>query len=218
LVFGVEENDWNEQAERNSRSILRGLAGNISQSLMMLKLRVSEMGVACVGIWWLGWRGERVMAGKIQSPEKELRFTRSGQAVGYWIGAAVMLTVGLTLLACAWYRDINPQLPHPLWAVLPVLLAVVFARLAARLTRHAYLILTPLGIEVFPFFRPAQTMNLISWQELADAEVDGDFTRLTLHHNVERTSGVHLSLRPIRADRRELLAKAVMGRLSRGGE
>jgi hypothetical protein len=44
--------------------------------------------------------------------------------------------------------------------------------------------------------------------------VDGKFTRLTLHHDLEKTSGIHLSLTPIRADRRSLLAKAVLGRLS----
>ena len=31
-----------------------------------------------------------------------------------------------------------------------------------------------------------------------------------------KSSGIHLSLRPIRADRRELLAKAVIGRLQAG--
>ena len=42
---------------------------------------------------------------------------------------------------------------------------------------------------------------------------------LTLHHDEARTSGIHLSLRPIREDLRGLLAKAVIGRtdLARGG-
>ena len=30
------------------------------------------------------------MAGKLQSPEKELRFTRSGQAAVFWVIAAVL--------------------------------------------------------------------------------------------------------------------------------
>lgn len=154
------------------------------------------------------------MAATIQSPEKELRFTRSGQASHFWVGAAVLTSVGITLLATSIYRDINPQLPHPVWASVPLLLAAVMARLAVGMTRHAYLILTPLGIEIFPFFRPAEGMRLVLWQEVDHAEVDKKASYLTLHHDAGKSSGIHLSLTPIRADRRTLLAKAVLGRLS----
>jgi len=154
------------------------------------------------------------MAATIQSPEKELRFTRAGQAGLFWMIAAVLATVGITMLATAIYRDINPELPHPGWAAVPLVLAFVMARVAIRLTRHAYLILTPLGIEIFPFFRPTNGMRLILWQEVDHAEVNEKITRLTLHHDSGKTSGIHLSLKPIRADRRTLLAKAVLGRLS----
>lgn len=154
------------------------------------------------------------MAAKIQSPEKELRFTRSGQASLFWVAAAVLAATGITILATAIYRDINPLLPHPAWAVLPLALATAIARLAVGMTRHAYLILTPLGIEIFPFFRPAEGMRLVTWQEVHHAEVDEKNTRLTLHCDAGKTSGIHLSLTPIRADRRTLLAKAVLGRLS----
>ena len=154
------------------------------------------------------------MAATIQSPERELRFTRSGQASHFWVAAAVLAAIGITLLATAIYRDINPQLPHPAWALLPLALAASVARVAMGLTRHAYLILTPLGIEIFPFFRPAEGMRLVLWQELDHAEVNEKNTRLTLHHDAGKSSGIHLSLTPIRADRRTLLAKAVLGRLS----
>lgn len=153
------------------------------------------------------------MAAMLQAPEKELRFTRSGQAAVFWILAAVLAAIGITLLATAIYRDLNPLLPHPAWALLPILMALAVARIAIGLTRHAYLILTPLGIEIFPFFRPADGMRLIVWQEVAVAEVNERLTRLTLHHNAEKSSGIHLSLMPIRADRRSLLAKAVIGRV-----
>ncbi|MEO7098052.1 MAG: hypothetical protein ABI162_01735 [Luteolibacter sp.] len=156
------------------------------------------------------------MAGKLQSPEKELRFTRSGQAAVFWVMGAVLAAVAITLLASAHYRDINPQLPHPAWAILPLVLSAAVAKVAMGLTRHAYLILTPLGIEIFPFFRPAEGMRLVTWQEVAAAEVDEKNTLLTLHHNAEKSSGIHLSLTPIRADRRSLLAKAIIGRLSPG--
>lgn len=152
------------------------------------------------------------MAG-LQSPEKELRFTRSGQAPLFWVLAAVLAAGAVTLVATAAYRDVNPRLPHPAWALVPLVCAAAAARLALRLTRHAYLILTPLGIEIFPFFRPADGMNLVLWQEIHEVEVDEKFTWLTLHHTAERSSGVRLSLRPVRHDRRALLARAVQGRL-----
>lgn len=154
------------------------------------------------------------MAVQIQSPEKELRFTRSGQASLFWIAAAVLAAVSVTLLACAWYRHINPDVPHPAWALLPFAFAAFMARTAIQLTRHAYLILTPLGIEIFPFFRPANGMQLVMWQEIDHASVNPATTRLTLHRDAAESSGIHLSLMPILAERRSLLAKAVLGRLS----
>jgi hypothetical protein len=152
------------------------------------------------------------MAGGIQSPEKELRFTRSGQAVLFWLASAVFGAVAITMLATSPYRQINPLLPHPIWALLPLLIAVMSWRLAWRLTRHAYVLLTPLGIEIFPFFRPAAGMTLVPWQQIASVEVDAGLTRLTLHHDDRKSSGIHLSLRPIRADKREWLIKALAGR------
>lgn len=158
------------------------------------------------------------MASRVQSPEKELRFTRSGQAALFWVLSAVCAAMAVTMAATSLYRDINPELPHPAWALVPLGLAVIAGRLAARLTRHAYLILTPLGIEIFPFFRPDRGMRLVVWQEVAAAEVNPPMTRLTLHHDAAKTSGIHLSLKPVRADRRELLAKAVVGRVNAARE
>lgn len=157
------------------------------------------------------------MAAGIQSPEKELRFTRSGQAVIFWLAAAVLAAVALTLAATSMYRADNPQLPHPAWALLPLLASLATALLAMRLTRRAYLILTPLGIEIFPFFRPADGMRLVIWQELHSAEVNVDRSRLTLHHDAAKSSGIHLSLRPIRAENRDLLLKALAGRVQSNG-
>jgi hypothetical protein len=155
-----------------------------------------------------------VMAGKIQSPEKELRFTRAGQSIAFWLVAAVLIGAGIILAVTALCRDLNPRLPHPAWAILPILLAAAPVKLAIHLTRHAYLILTPLGIEIFPFFRASQGMQLIMWQEIATAEVNAAATQLTLHRNFEKSSGIHLSLWPISKHRRSLLAKAVIGRLA----
>lgn len=156
-----------------------------------------------------------MMTGSIAAEEKELRFTRSGQAPVFWLLAAVAFSTATTLLATAAYRDVNPALPHPAWALLPLVSAMGALRLAVHLTRHAYLILSPVGIEVFPFFRPAANMEVFPWGGISDAEMDAGKRMLTLHFNAEKTSGVHLSLAPIRRDRRAFLEKAVLGRIGK---
>ena len=153
------------------------------------------------------------MAKNIQSPEQELRFTRSGQATGFWLVAAILAAACITLFAASFYRGFNPQLPHPAWALAPLAIAIFAARLAWRMTRHAYLILTPLGIEIFPLLRPAAGMRLVLWQEIESMEMNAANSRLTLHHDEAKTSGVHLSLRPIAVERRALLIKALQGRI-----
>lgn len=149
----------------------------------------------------------------VAEPQKELRFTRSGQAVGFCVAGAVLCGVAVTLIATGVYRPENPELPHPAWAVPCLVLALCAFFLASRLTKHAYLILTPMGLEIFPFFRPAKGMQMVFWQEISAAEIDERGKWLTLHFNDERTAGMHLSLSPVRKKLRELLAKAVLGRV-----
>lgn len=150
---------------------------------------------------------------KVLEKEKELRFTRSGQAVVFWIAAAVFAAACVILVSISFHRYENPRLPHAAWALVPMCFAMGVGRLAYRLTRHAYLILTPLGIEVFPFFRPASGMQSVFWSEIHAVEADEKEKRLTLHFNAEKSAGIHLSLRPVEAKRRELLIRAVLGRV-----
>jgi hypothetical protein len=153
------------------------------------------------------------MKPSVQLPEKELRFTRSGQAVVFWLLAAMLAGTAVTLGLSSLYRDINPALPHPAWVLLPLAVAFFLLRLAIRMTRHAYLILTPMGVEIFPLWRPEQGMHLVLWQEIDAVEFDECITQMTLHFDAAKTSGVHLSLRPIRASLREVLAKAVRAKV-----
>ncbi len=150
------------------------------------------------------------MADAVQEPGKELRFTRAGQGATAAMLAAVLFAAAVMTAAISLTRGV----PHPLWALLPAACGALVLRAALRMIRHAYLILTPLGIEIFPLLRPEKTMRLVLWNEIHSAEVDADLTTLTLHHDASRTSGIHLTLSPIRPDRRALLAKAVAGRLS----
>ena len=147
----------------------------------------------------------------VAEPQKELRFTRAGQALSFIILAAVAFMAALVFFLLAPYRADHPALPHPAWGLLPFILALGLARLAWHCARHAYILLSPIGVEIFPFFRPAATMQVIPWAQIAAADIDR--SRLTLHFTAEKTSGIHLSLAPIARDRRELLAKAIRGRL-----
>jgi hypothetical protein len=146
----------------------------------------------------------------VAEPQKELRFTRAGQALPFMVMAAGSFMAALVFLLLAPHRADHPVLPHPAWGVLPLLLALGLARLAWHCAKHAYILLSPIGVEIFPLFRPASTMQVIPWAQIVAAEIDR--SRLTLHFTAEKTSGIHLSLAPLAKDRRELLARAIRGR------
>jgi hypothetical protein len=149
---------------------------------------------------------------KIQSPEKEMRFTRAAQGRLFLVVAAVMIAIsfGLWVLATQGTEFEAPRLEGYAWtALLPWPVIFLLLRLAVRCIRHAYLIFTPLGIEIFPLFRPEKHMTLITWQEIFLVDVDLPTQRMLLHHNAEKTSGIVLSLRPILPAQQRLLAHAM---------
>ena len=147
---------------------------------------------------------------EVAEPHKELRFTRAAQAQAFIVIAAVAFAFALLI-------GITSFMGHPSflwWMPLPFLLvAGILTRLSTRCARHAYIILTPLGVEVFPLFKPEKNLNLIYWSQLDDAGFDEELTTLKLHFNKEKTAGVVLSLGPILAKKRPLLKKALEGRL-----
>lgn len=150
----------------------------------------------------------------VVEPDKELRFTRSAQATLFAILASICSGASVAILLlnlipadpiCPWW-----------WPLLPLLPAALFLRLALRCARHAYLILTPLGIEIFPFFNARENLQVLYWSEIADAEVN-DQDQLVIHFNEERTSGIVASLTPLRTRQRVLLDHAIEGRMEEGG-
>jgi len=149
----------------------------------------------------------------VAEPTKELRFTRAHQAIGFWIGAAVLVMAALVFMLLAPYRAENPELPSPLWGIIPLFLAWLSARIALRCTRKAYIILSPIGVEIFPFFRPTDNLQVIPWAQITAADIDDPPTLVTLHFNPEKTAGIHLSLTPIPKPRRPLLTRALQCRL-----
>ncbi len=151
----------------------------------------------------------------VAEPHKELRFTRAGQAVPFWVLAAICAAAAISLFTIGLYRDENPALPAPGWAALPALLCWASLRVAVHCTRRAYLILSPLGVEIFPFFRPVAGMRMIPWGEIHSVEVGKHL--VTLHFNAEQEAGIHLELGPIPKPRRPLLAKALQSRIDSPG-
>lgn len=147
----------------------------------------------------------------VVEPHKELRFTRAAQAQTFWISGAVFLALAV-LLTVTWATG------HPSFSwwmpLLPLAITGLFFRLALHCTRHAYLILTPLGVEIFPLRDPAKNLHLIYWTEVQGADFNESLTTLKIHHDQEKTSGVVLSLTPILETQRPLLKKAIEGRLA----
>ena len=144
-----------------------------------------------------------------EKPFQELRFTRSRQAVTFTTLGAVFLAVALWLGVLFWWR-VTGWLQW-LWLLLPLFAAAGCFRLALHLTRHAFLLLSPIGIEIFPFFRPAQQMQLFSWGEIAHAEVTEGDRHLILTLAGYKDSKVIIGLEPIPGRARLLLRKAVEG-------
>jgi len=150
------------------------------------------------------------------APFQELRFTRSGQAVTFVAAGLVCLAAAVGVWYVWWQRIEH----RPAWwlAVVPLLLAGWSFRTAWRLTRHAYLLLTPLGVEIFPFFRPDREMQLVTWGEIEWAEVDEGMRQLTLVLAGLEDARIIVTLAPVAARSRPLLAAAVRGVMAKRGE
>lgn len=165
--------------------------------------------------------GEKVKAAvlprgpkSIAEPEKELRFTRAAQARVFFACAAVVFaaTVAVFILATQDWGMEEPPLKGWWWlSVVGLVFCYIMFRLALRCTRHAYIILSPLGVEIFPFFKAKDNLQVIYWSQVADAEFTDDAKNLVLHFTEEKKSGIVASLKPIPANRRHLLEEAVLG-------
>ena len=147
----------------------------------------------------------------IIEPHKELRFTRGSQASLFAMLAAVCGGASVAIVI------LNLLLKDPLiswwWVLAPLPPAFICARLCLHCVRHAYLILTPLGIEIFPFFKPRKNLQVLYWSQISDAEVTGR-NQLVIHLNREKTSGIVASLTPLQPVYRELLEHAIAGRMA----
>ncbi len=147
---------------------------------------------------------------EVADPHKELRFTRGAQATLFAMMGAVCCGMSATSLILN-FIPTDPLLSW-WWSLPPIPIALLLFRLAYRCARHAYIILTPLGVEIFPFFNARENLQVLYWSQIADAEVT-ERKQLVIHLNEEQTAGVVASLFPILPARRKLLARAIEGRM-----
>lgn len=151
----------------------------------------------------------------MKAPEKELRFTRSRQSVPFWL-LGVVLALAALGLGIMWRENLS--LWPPWWlALLPLAGSIGAFWLALRLTRHAYLLLSPVGVEIFPFFKPSGNFQLVTWGSIAEAEVSSDRRWLILTLAGYEDAKIILTLDPVDPRSRQLLIRAVTGVLDRRG-
>lgn len=151
---------------------------------------------------------------KLAEPEKELRFTRAAQAWLFYTVAVICfaLSMAVFILSTQDWGMGGPMLDGWLWLCIPgAALTFLMFRLGLHCTQHAYIILSPLGVEIFPFIKPEKNLQILYWSEVADAEFSSHAKALILHFTEEKKSGVVVSLNPIPSGRRHLLEAAVLG-------
>ena len=153
---------------------------------------------------------------QVLNPEKELRFTRSHQAIIAAMIAAVLAASAIIILSIAIYTQLNKLPPpiHPIWCFIPAILTIPFGWATLYLASHAYILLTPLGIEIFPLWKPSTNFRIVHWSEIG--QITFDETRNLMVIDFKNSDGgVILTLAPIRKKARTLLRTAVLGRMKK---
>lgn len=151
----------------------------------------------------------------VAEPEKEIRFTRSAQASTFFFLGAIctMIAIGILFNEYVnwgpWHADFKAY-----WwlSLIPLVPAAIFFRIGIHCVRHAYIILTPMGVELFPFWKPQKNLQVIFWSDIDHAEFNDHL--MTLHYNEEETGGIVSSLKPIGKANYPLLETAINGRLN----
>jgi hypothetical protein len=149
----------------------------------------------------------------VAAPFRELRFTRSRQSVHFAAAGICLAAIAAGILYVGWQRI--EDRPAPWLALLPLGPALWCFWMAVRLARHAYVLLSPLGIEIFPLFRAEERLQLIPWSEVAHAGVDEARQWLTITLAAYEDAKVLVSLAPMDNRVRPLLAAAVDGVMAR---
>lgn len=141
---------------------------------------------------------------------RELRFTRARQALPPALAGASLLGFGLLLAINLLLRHGGRfwQAPPGLAAAVAVLLAMALLLHARHCLRHPLLLVSPVGLEIFPLWRPEEHFRLLSWSEIAGLRLGP--RRLVV--DLRGGGGVVLALDPLWPEQRRLLARALQGR------
>ncbi len=138
----------------------------------------------------------------------ELRFTRSRQAMKMLAVGLVFWLASAALMATS-YHNFNHQ--SWWWVLVPAVPALVFCWLSWSHLRHPYLVLTRVGLEIYPFFLPSRNMNLILWQQIARTEVTASPPLLTLIRADQEDGKIFITLDPLQPTQRRFLGRALDG-------
>lgn len=140
--------------------------------------------------------------------QRELRFTRNAWALWLYFWG-VYLVLGMAMAACMTFR---PRIPFWVEAACwtgGILLAAVCFWLAVVCMRRAYVLLTPLGVEILPLWKPEKRMKVYPWYGIDDWSPRlGGIVLLMSDGSSDR-----INLFCMRARQRELLTTALTGRI-----
>lgn len=152
---------------------------------------------------------------EIVEPEKEVRFTRSSQAtLFFFLGIlCLMVSIGTLFNEFVNWGPTHSDFKAYWWlSLIPLIPAALFFRIGVHCVRHAYIIFTPMGIEIFPFWKPEKNLQVVFWSDIDHADFVAN--QMILHYNAEETGGVVTSLYPIGKQNYPLLKKAINGRIN----
>ena len=143
---------------------------------------------------------------------KEIRFTRNAQAAHFFIAALFFLCVGTGLYIASWdflYDSKEPLLQRSWYGLLTVPFIGISIAVGIHLAKHAYVIFSPVGIELFPFFFPGKNMQVLYWSEVRHVELSPDqrMMEVTLSSPDERK--VFVATAPLDIPSRILLARTI---------
>ncbi len=140
--------------------------------------------------------------------QRELRFTRNAWALWFYFWG-VYLVLGMAMAACMTFRPLIPfWVEVACWAG-GILLAAACFWLAAVCLRRAYVLLTPLGVEILPLWKPEKRMKVYPWYGIEDWSPRMGGIVLSMSDG----SSVRINLLCMRARQRELLTTALTGRI-----
>ena len=116
-----------------------------------------------------------------------------------------------------WHISSLVSISHRITGIINIIIVTLICIwVAVNCVRHAFIILTPLGIELFPFWFPSKKLQVIYWTQIDNAIVTEDMK--TLEIQCQGGGKVFVALAPITVDRLPYLKRAIEGRMAQAKE